>query len=134
MATIIAIEGIGEAYAQKLRAAGVRSTEELLKSGATSQGRKELAANTGFSEQTILEWVNRADLFRIRGIGAQYSDLLEAAGVDTVRELANRNPESLLETLTKINTEKNKVNKLPGLKMVKNWVENAKSLPRGVEY
>jgi nucleotidyltransferase/DNA polymerase involved in DNA repair len=91
-----------------------------------------LAAGTGFSEQTILEWVNRAYLFRIRGIGAQYSDLLEAAGVDTVRELANRNPDALLETLTKINAEKNKVNKLPGLKMVKSWVENAKSLPRGV--
>jgi predicted flap endonuclease-1-like 5' DNA nuclease len=134
MATIIAIEGIGEAYAVKLRAAGVRTTEKLLKKGVNPQGRKELAANTGFSEQTILEWVNRADLFRIRGIGGQYSDLLEAAGVDTVRELANRNPEALLETLKKINAEKNKVNKLPGLKMVKSWVENAKSLPRGVEY
>ena len=134
MTTIIAIEGIGEAYAVRLRAVGIRSAEELLKSGAAPQGRRELAAKTGFSEQTILEWVNRADLFRIRGIGSQYSDLLEAAGVDTVRELANRNPEALLATLGKVNTEKNKVNKLPGIKMVNKWVENARTLPRGVEY
>ena len=89
---------------------------------------------TGFSEQTILEWVNRADLFRVRGIGSQYSDLLEAAGVDTVRELAVRKAESLLENLTKVNTEKNKVNKLPTLSQVKSWIQIAKTLPKGVKY
>ena len=134
MATITDIEGIGEVYAVKLRTAGVRTTEALLERGATPKGRKELAEMTGFSEQTILDWVNRADLFRVRGIGSQYSDLLEAAGVDTVRELAVRKAESLLENLTKANTEKNKVNKLPTLSQVKSWIQIAKTLPKGVKY
>ena len=134
MATITDIEGIGEVYAVKLRTAGVRTTETLLKRGGTPKGRKELAEMTGFSEQTILDWVNRADLFRVRGIGSQYSDLLEAAGVDTVRELAVRKAESLLENLTKVNTEKNKVNKLPTLSQVKSWIQIAKTLPKGVKY
>lgn len=134
MATITDIEGIGEVYAVKLRTAGVRTTEALLERGGTPKGRKGLAEMTGFSEQTILEWVNRADLFRVRGIGSQYSDLLEAAGVDTVRELAVRKAESLLENLTKVNTEKNKVNKLPTLSQVKSWIQIAKTLPKGVKY
>ena len=134
MATITDIEGIGEVYAVKLRTAGVRTTEALLERGGTPKGRKGLAEMTGFSEQTILEWVNRADLFRVRGIGSQYSDLLEAAGVDTVRELAVRKAESLLENLTKANTEKNKVNKLPTLSQVKSWIQIAKTLPKGVKY
>lgn len=133
MATITDIEGIGEVYAVKLRTAGVRTTEALLERGGTPKGRKGLAEMTGFSEQTILEWVNRADLFRVRGIGSQYSDLLEAAGVDTVRELAVRKAESLLENLTKVNTEKNKVNKLPTLSQVKSWIQIAKTLPKGVK-
>lgn len=134
MATITDIEGIGEVYAVKLRTVGVRTTEALLERGGTPKGRKGLAEMTGFSEQTILEWVNRADLFRVRGIGSQYSDLLEAAGVDTVRELAVRKAESLLENLTKVNTEKNKVNKLPTLSQVKSWIQIAKILPKGVKY
>lgn len=134
MATITDIEGIGEVYAVKLRTVGVRTTEALLERGGTPKGRKGLAEMTGFSEQTILEWVNRADLFRVRGIGSQYSDLLEAAGVDTVRELAVRKAESLLENLTKVNTEKNKVNKLPTLSQVKSWIQIAKTLPKGVKY
>jgi len=89
---------------------------------------------TGFSEKMILEWVNRADMFRVRGIGSQYSDLLEAAGVDTVRELAMRKADVLLETLAKVNVEKNKVNKLPGLNKVKGWIQLAKSLRQGIEY
>lgn len=133
MATITDIEGIGEVYAVKLRTVGVRTTEALLERGGTPKGRKGLAEMTGFSEQTILEWVNRADLFRVRGIGSQYSDLLEAAGVDTVRELAVRKAESLLENLTKVNTEKNKVNKLPTLSQVKSWIQIAKTLPKGVK-
>jgi predicted flap endonuclease-1-like 5' DNA nuclease len=134
MATISDIEGIGAAYAAKLRKAGVRSTNELLKAGATKKGRAELAKATGFDAKTILEWVNRADLFRVKGIGAQYSDLLEAAGVDTVLELAKRKPEALLETLIKVNEKKNKVNQVPGLSNVKAWVKSAKSLKRAVEY
>lgn len=134
MSTITDIEGIGEAYAVKLRAAGVRTTEALLERGGKPKGRKELAEMTGFSEQTILEWVNRADLFRVRGLGSQYTDLLEAAGVDTVRELANRNADALTAALAKVNAQKNKVNKLPSVTQVQSWIQFAKSLPKGVEY
>ena len=134
MSTIKDIEGIGEAYAVKLRAAGVRTTEALLERGGKPKGRKELAEMTGFSEQTILEWVNRADLFRVRGLGSQYTDLLEAAGVDTVRELANRKAETLTAALAKVNAQKNKVNKLPSVTQVQSWIQFAKSLPKGVEY
>lgn len=134
MPTITDIEGIGAAYAAKLRKADVRTTEALLKKGGTKKGRKELAGVTGFSTKMILEWVNRADLFRVKGIGEQYSDLLEAAGVDTVVELAKRKPESLLETLIKVNIKKNLVNQAPGLSQVKAWVKHAKSLKRAVEH
>ena len=111
MATIAEIEGIGAVNAGKLRTAGVRTTKALLERGKTPKGRKELAAQIGASEKTILEWVNRADMFRVRGIGSQYSDLLEAAGVDTVRELAMRNADALCASLAKVNAAKNKVNK-----------------------
>ncbi len=134
MATITEIEGIGEVFAKKLRAVGIFTTEALLEKGATPKGRKELAEATGLTEHNILEWVNRADLFRVPGIGSQYSDLLEAAGVDTVRELAQRKPEALAEALSKVNAEKNKVNKLPGLSVVQKWVEAAKKLPRVIQY
>ncbi|MDI6694707.1 MAG: DUF4332 domain-containing protein [Anaerolineales bacterium] len=134
MAKLIDVEGIGEVYAQKLRAAGVGSTEALLKMGATPKGRQELAEKTGVSEKLILEWVNHVDLFRIRGVGSEYSDLLEAAGVDTVMELAQRNPEHLLEKMTAVNAEKKLVRRLPVLSQVQSWVEQAKSLPRQITY
>ena len=134
MPTITAIEGIGDAYAAKLRQAGIRTTEALLEKGATVKGRKELAEATGFSEKLILEWVNRADLFRVPGIGPQFSDLLESAGVDTVRELAVRKAKTLLETLTKVNEEKNKVNRLPTLNAVEDWIKSAKGLPKKIQY
>ena len=134
MPTITDIEGIGEAYAVKLRQAGVSTTESLLQKGGTPKGRQELAKATGFSTKMILNWVNRADLYRVSGIGAQYSDLLEAAGVDTVPELATRKPEALLEALAKVNEKKNLVNLMPGLSRVEAWVKQAKSLKRAVEY
>lgn len=134
MPTISEIEGIGPVNAAKLNKAGVRGTNGLLKMGATRKGRAELAKATGFTPKTILEWVNRADLFRVKGIGTQYSDLLEAAGVDTAVELATRKPEALLEAMAKVNAKKNLVNQLPGLSNVKAWVKNAKSLKRVVEY
>ena len=134
MATIAEIEGIGAVNAGKLRTAGVRTTKALLERGKTPKGRKELAAQINASEKTILEWVNRADMFRVRGIGSQYSDLLEAAGVDTVRELAMRNADALCASLAKVNAVKNKVNKLPSMSQVKEWIKTAKSLSRGVEY
>ena len=134
MTTLIEIEGIGPANAAKLNKAGVRGVNGLLKMGGTKKGRQELSKATGFAPKVILAWVNRADLFRVKGVGTQYSDLLEAAGVDTAMELANRKPETLLETMAKVNAKKNLVNKLPALSLVKNWVKNAKTLKRAVEY
>jgi len=134
MPTLIEIEGIGPARAAKLNKAGVRGLNGLLTMGATRKGRLELAKATGFDAKTILEWVNRADLFRVKGVGTQYSDLLEAAGVDTAVELANRNPDALLETMAKVNAKKNLVNQLPGLSNVKEWIKNAKKLKRVIEY
>lgn len=134
MAKIADIEGIGPAYAQKLREVGVRSTRTLLRRGGSAKGRKELASATNIDESKLLEWVNHADLFRVRGIGLEYSDLLEAAGVDTVPELRQRNAVSLYRTLVKTNESKRLVRKLPTVEQVAKWVAQAKSLPRVIEY
>jgi len=134
MAKLEIIEGIGEVYAQKLRAAGVRGTNDLLKKGHTKKGRQQLAEAAGVSEKLILEWVNHADLFRIKGIGPEYADLLEEAGVDTVPELAQRNPENLYAKMMQVNADKKLVRRLPTLSMVKAWVAQAKQLPRAIEY
>lgn len=134
MTSLIKIEGIGEVYAQKLRAQGIRSIEALLANAATPKARQELAARAGVSETLILEWVNLADLFRIKGIGEEYSDLLEEAGVDTVPELAQRNPANLYETLVAINQQKKLVRKLPTQAQVSSWIEQAKALPRLITY
>ena len=134
MATISEIEGIGPVFAEKLRTAGVRSTGTLLAKGGNAKGRKELASATGIDESRILEWVNHADLLRLRGVGAEYADLLEAAGVDTVPELAQRNPAALYDTLVKANEIKHLVRKLPTVDQVKAWAKQAKSLRRAVEY
>jgi predicted flap endonuclease-1-like 5' DNA nuclease len=134
MANLKQIEGIGEAYAAKLFEIGLVTTEALLNKGATPEGRKEIQEQTGIAHEKILDWVNRADLFRIKGVAEEYSDLLEAAGVDTVPELAQRNPVNLLNKLTEINTEKHLVRRLPTQREVSNWVENAKVLPRRVTY
>jgi predicted flap endonuclease-1-like 5' DNA nuclease len=131
---IIAIEGIGTAYAKKLTNAGIRTVEALLKKGATEKGRKEIAASTKIDQTLILEWTNRADLFRIKGIGEQYSDLLEKTGVDTVVELSKRVPANLLAKMTDVNKSKNCVNAMPGVKQVENWVAQAKKLPRVITY
>lgn len=134
MANVTAIEGISYDHGDKLRALGIRTTEDLLARGATPQGRRELAEQLGVDAQTVLKWVNRADLFRIKGIGSQYSDLLEAAGVDTVPELAQRNPENLHAKLVEINRERKLVRQLPTPRMVRQWVEQAKQLPRVIQY
>ena len=134
MAKIVDIEGIGPAYAAKLQAAGITTTEALLKAGTTPKNRKELAEKTGISGDLILEWVNHADLYRIKGVGSEYSDLLEEAGVDTVVELAHRNAQNLLEKMTEANEQKKLVRRLPTLGMVSKWIEQAKALPRAVEY
>ncbi|MBN1886653.1 MAG: DUF4332 domain-containing protein [Thermoflexales bacterium] len=134
MTKIADIEGIGEAYAKKLNAAGVRSVEALLAKGATPKGRKELAEKAGIGDTLILEWVNRADLFRVKGVGEEYSDLLEAAGVDTVPELSKRKADNLIKKMTEVNAAKKLVRKLPTLAQVANWIEQAKQLPRQIKY
>jgi len=134
MANLLEIEGIGEVYARKLKAAGVGSTDALLKAGATPKGRKELAEASGIGDALILEWVNHVDLFRIKGVAEEYADLLEEAGVDTVPELAQRKPDNLLEKMTAVNKTKKLVRRLPVLKQVTDWVAQAKKLPRVISY
>jgi predicted flap endonuclease-1-like 5' DNA nuclease len=134
MAKLEDIEGIGSMYAVKLRAAGVRSIGDLLKKGSTSKGRKEIAQNAGITEKLVLEWANHADLFRVSGVGSEYSDLLEEAGVDTVPELAQRNSKGLYETLVKVNASKKLVRQLPGADKVADWITQAKKLPRIIQY
>ncbi len=134
MTKIDDIEGIGPTFAAKLESAGVKSVEVLLTTGSTPKGRKDLAAKSGIDETLILKWVNRADLARIKGIGSELSDLLEAAGVDTVVELGTRKPENLMAKLTEVNEAKHLVRKLPALSQVEDWVKQAKELPRAVSY
>jgi len=134
MASIVDIEGVGDVYAGKLKAAGVATVEALLEKGATPKGREDLAEATGISHKLILEWVNHADLYRIKGVAQEYSDLLEEAGVDTVVELSKRNAEHLLAKLQEVNAEKKLVRRLPVLSQVANWIEQAKALPRVITY
>ncbi len=128
MASIDTIEGIGHKQATSLRKNRIRTVEALLKRGATRTGRREIATATGITEKLILEWVNRADLMRVRGVGEEYSDLLEAAGVDTVKELRRRNPANLLAAMIEVNTNKALVRRLPTEAMVERWVEHAADL------
>jgi predicted flap endonuclease-1-like 5' DNA nuclease len=134
MAKLTKVEGIGEVYAPKLQEAGIRTTQALLEKGASPKGRNEIAEQTGISETLILRWVNRVDLFRIKGVGEEYSDLLEASGVDTVPELAQRNPENLYQKLVAVNQEKKLVRQLPTQAQVSDWIEQAKRLPRVITY
>ena len=131
---VVDVEGIGPLYAAKLETAGLKTTDDLLESGAKPKGREDLAAATGIAHTLILKWVNRVDLYRINGIGSEYSDLLEVAGVDTVPALAQRNAANLTETLAEANASRNLVRRLPTLEMVADWIEQAKKLPRVVQY
>ncbi|RDE13172.1 MAG: DUF4332 domain-containing protein [Candidatus Thorarchaeota archaeon] len=133
MTRIIDIEGIGTSNAQKLKAAGIESTEKLLDVGGSPHGRDELSKKIGITSSQILEWVNRADLYRIKGVGKQYSDLLEQAGVDTVVELAQRVPENLHAKMLEVNKAKKFVQRPPSLNAVKKWVGQAKALPRKIQ-
>ncbi|MBE2257678.1 MAG: DUF4332 domain-containing protein [Candidatus Accumulibacter sp.] len=134
MAKLSEIEGIGEVYASKLAAAGVGSLESLLKTCCQKSGRKEIAEKSGISEKLILNWVNRADLSRIRGVSTQYADLLECAGVDTVPELAQRNAENLHARMAEVNEQKGLVRKIPTASQVEDWVAQAKELPRVITH
>lgn len=134
MAKIIDIEGIGPAYATKLADAGVSTTGRLLKMAANAAGRKDLASRADVTTKQVLEWVNRADLMRIKGVGTQYSDLLEATGVDTVVELSRRNAENLFAAMTDLNATKKLVRQVPSLDQVKDWVAQAGTLPRVITH
>ena len=134
MASIIDIEGIDPVYTKKLSNAGIKTTKALLKKGATPMDRKEIEKATGIRYKLILEWVNLADLFRIKGVAEEYSDLLEEAGVDTVAELARRRADNLYEKILEVDQAKKLVRRPPSLSMVKDWISRAKKLPRVVGY
>jgi predicted flap endonuclease-1-like 5' DNA nuclease len=128
------IEGIGPVTGAKFEAAGVKDTDTLLAKGATKAGRKALASATGVTEAKILKFVNMADLYRVKGIGSEYSELLEAAGVDTVPELAQRNAANLTAAMLKVNEAKKLTRRPPAESEVARWIEQAKGLPRVVQY
>jgi len=132
--SLIDIEGIGATYAKTLADAGLTNTDHLLDTAGSASGRKSLATKTGIDEGKILEWVNRADLMRVKGIGSEYSDLLEAAGVDTVKELAQRVPANLAAKLAEVNEAKKLVRRVPTESEVNTWVTEAKSMPAKVSH
>lgn len=134
MAELTKIEGISEAYSEKLAIAGIGSTTSLLDKGSTRAGRKEIAVTTGVKESHILEWVNRADLFRVRGIGEEYSDLLAACGVNSVPELAVRNAVNLSRKMEDVNSDRSLVRRVPVVSEVERWIDEAGQLPRKVNY
>lgn len=131
---IIDIEGIGEAYAAKLNAAGIKTTDDLLTNCATRTGRSKMAEATGISEKLILKWTNHADLFRIKGVAGQFAELLEAAGVDTIKEFRHRVPANLAAKMEAVNAEKNLVNRVPSVKEIEKMVAQAKEMEPMVEY
>ncbi len=131
---IIDIEGIGETYAKKLEEAGIKTAAQLLEKCKKPAGRKELAEQTGISGKLILTWTNHADLMRINGVGPQFSELLEAAGVDTVKEFRHRVADNLQPKLEEVNAAKNLVNRVPSVKELQKMIDLAKELPVVVEY
>ncbi|TLU86196.1 MAG: DUF4332 domain-containing protein [Chlorobium sp.] len=134
MSKISEIEGIGESYAAKLQAAGIPTVESLLEKGAAPAGRKELAESTGISEKLILKWVNHADLFRLKGVGGDFAELLEVSGVDTVPELAQRNAGNLHGKMAEVNEARNLAGRIPSMSEVESWIAQAKGLTRKVTH
>ena len=131
---IIDIEGVGDVYAEKLMAAGINKVSELLEKCAAPKGRKELAEATGISEKLILKWTNHADLFRINGVGPQFAELLEAVGVDTVKEFRHRVAENLQPKLVEVNDQKNICNRVPAVVEVQKMIDQAKELDPKMTY
>ena len=134
MANVKEVEGIGKVNGRKLEKDGIRTLEGLLKRGASRKGRKEIAKNCKISEKRVLEWVNRADLCRIKGVASEYSDLLENSGVDTVKELAKRKAKNLRARMVTVNSKKKLVRQLPNEKMLNKWIRQAKRLKKVVTY
>lgn len=131
---VMDIEGVGPRYAEKLQSAGISTDTELLERGHARKARAEIAETTGIPEKLILEWVNHADLMRVRGIGPEYADLLEETGVDTVPELARRNATNLHDAIVKIVADKGIVRRPPSEGMIGEWIVEAASLGRTIEY
>lgn len=134
MAKITEIEGIGPEIAKKLSSAGITTTEGLIGKCGSAKGRKEIAAKTGLGEKDLLEWTNHADLFRIKGVGSEYSDLLEAVGVDSCAELAKRKAPNLTKKMEEVNAEKKLVRRTPPESVVEDWINQAKKLPKVVTH
>ncbi len=128
------VEGIGPAYAEKLIAAGIKTTDDLLDRCASKAGRAAVAEETGISEKLILRWTNHADLFRIQGVAGQFAELLEAAGVDTVKELRHRVAANLLTKMQEVNDQKNLCNRIPSLAELERIIERAKELEPRMTY
>ena len=128
------IEGIGPTFGDKLREAGITTTDDLLQHCAKPTGRKQIADSTGLSEKHILDWTNMADLMRVNGIGRQFAELLEASGVDTIKELRHRNAENLAAKMEEVNAEKNLANATPAQSVIEGWIDAAKSTDPMIEY
>lgn len=128
------IEGIGPKLGEALRNAGIRTVTDLLEKGGDKSGRRKIATDTGISENRLLKCVNMADLFRINGVASQYAELLEHAGVDTVKELKHRNAENLAEKMAEVNAQKKLVRRPPSAIVVKGWVSQAQELPPKVSH
>lgn len=131
---IIDVEGIGNVNAKKLVEAGINTVDDLLQKAKNPAGRKTLEETTGISGKSILKWTNHADLMRINGVGPQFSELLEAAGVDTVKELKHRVADNLQQKLEEINNKRNLVNRVPSVSEVQRMIDQAKELPAIMEY
>lgn len=131
---IVDVEGIGPSYAEKLEAVGIRTTDDLLMAGASSGGRERVAAQTGISGKLILEWVNHVDLMRLDGVGSEYADLLEAAGVDSCAELSHRSAKNLAETFQELDAERNTVRNIPSEAVIQRWIDQAKELDKVVTH
>ena len=128
------IEGIGPAFAEKLSAAKIKTTDHLLEQCCTPQGRESVSVTTGVSANQLLKWTNLADLMRVSGVGSEYSELLEAAGVDTIKELRNRNAENLAAKMKEVNDAKKLTRTTPSASVVQDWIEGANKLPPVITY
>lgn len=128
------VEGIGPAWAEKLVAAGVRTTDDLLMAAGSAGGRERLEAATAISSKRLLEWVNHVDLMRINGVGSEFADLLEAAGVDSAAELAQRNAKNLAETFQELDLARNTVRNIPREAVIQGWIDEAKTMEKVVSH
>lgn len=134
MANVIDIEGVGPAMAEKLEGAGIKSIDQLLEAAGSKSGRQALAEKSGIPESNILKWINHADLMRINGVGGQFAELLEAAGVDSCAELAQRNGANLAAKMAECNETKNLTNRVPSESEVAKWIDEAKTMSKVVTH